>query len=107
MRPDLNIAIMMHDDDKVSNGIVTEKRGKTVGKMVDDQYNPLSVVTVALFTSVAFDKEGNPVYNFITNRCLVGGVVIPAKSPKGMFSSLKIPNDLALVFKAAREFYGN
>jgi hypothetical protein len=105
MRADLNVAIMMHEEDMVSNGIIVGKKGKTVGKMVDDQYNPLSVVTVALFTDVSFDKEGNPQYNFITNRCLRSGVVIPAKSPKGMFASLQMPNDLSKVFTQAREFY--
>jgi hypothetical protein len=98
---------MMHDEDMVSNGIIVGKKGKTVGKLVDDQYNPLSVVTIALFTEVSFDREGKPQYNFITNRCLRTGVIIPAKSPQGMFNSLQVPNDLSAVFKNAREFYGN
>lgn len=105
MRADLNVAIMMHEEEMVSNGIIVGKKGKTVGKLVDDQYNPLSVVSVALFTDVSFDKEGNPQYNFITNRCLRTGVIIPAKSPRGMFDKLQIPNDLALVFRTAREYY--
>jgi septin family protein len=107
MRANLNVAIMMHDEDMVSNGIIVGKKGKTVGKLVDDQYNPLSVVTIALFTEVSFDREGKPQYNFITNRCLRTGVIIPAKSPQGMFNSLQVPNDLSAVFKDAREFYGN
>lgn len=107
MRADLNVAIMMHDEDQVSNGIIVGKKGKTVGKMVDDQYNPLSVVTVALFTDVSFDKEGKTQYRFITNRCKKDGIVIPAKSPEGMFETLQIPNDLKLVFQKTREFYGN
>jgi hypothetical protein len=107
LRDDLNIAIIMHEDDLVSNGIIVGKKAKTVGKLVDDQYNPLSVVTVALFTDVSYDKEGNPVYSFITNRCLRQGVEIPAKSPEGMFAERLIPNDLNLVFKTAREYYSN
>ena len=107
LRGDLNVAIMMHEEDSVSNGIIVGKKGKTVGKLVDDQYNPLSVVTVALFTDVSFDKDGKPNYTFVTNRCLKSGVVIPAKSPQGMFDSLQIPNDLSVVFNSAREFYGN
>lgn len=105
MRNDLNVAVMMHEEDLVSNGIIVGKKGKTVGKMVDDQYNPLSVVTVCLFTSVSFDREGKPTYQFITNRCQKAGVVIPAKSPKGMFPELAIPNDLASVFNVTRAFY--
>jgi hypothetical protein len=63
-------------------------------------------VSIAIFTSVTFSKDGAPEYNFITNRCLVNGIVIPAKSPRGMFDSLRIPNDLNIVFKAARDYYG-
>jgi len=107
MRADLNVAIIMHEEDSVSNGIIVGKKGKTVGKLVDDQYNPLSVVTVALFTDVSFDREGKPQYSFITNRCLKSGIVIPAKSPQGMFETPQIPNDLSKVFTAARAFYGN
>ena len=105
MRPDLNVAVMMHEENEVSNGIIVGKKGRTVGKLVDDQYNPLSVVSIALFTAVTFNKDGIPEYNFITNRCMVSGVVIPAKSPKGMFD-LKVPNNLDVVFKAARTYYG-
>ncbi|RUP42203.1 MAG: hypothetical protein EKK63_02580 [Acinetobacter sp.] len=107
LRDDLNIAIIMHEDDLVSNGIIVGKKAKTVGKLVDDQYNPLSVVTVALFTDVSYDKEGNPIYSFITNRCLRQGIEIPAKSPEGMFPDRLIPNNLSLVFKTAREYYSN
>lgn len=34
MRTDLNIAIMMHDENLVSNGVVVERKAKTVGKLV-------------------------------------------------------------------------
>lgn len=107
MRPDLNIAVVMHDEAVISNGIIVERKGKTVGKMVDDQYDPLSLVAMALFTDVIFDKDGVPQYNFITNRCMKAGVVIPAKTPKGMFKDLRIPNDISAVFARAREYYKN
>lgn len=75
-------------------------------KMVEDQYNPLGVVTCALFTNVSFDdKTGEAKYSFITNRTLKNGLVIPAKSPADMFASLEIPNDLSIVFKAMDEYY--
>jgi hypothetical protein len=105
MRADLNIAFMLHEEDKVSNAVTVKRTAKTVGKLVDDQYNPLSVVSIALFTSVTYDKEQNAEYNFITNRAMINGVEIPAKSPRGMFDTLKIPNDLNLVFTKAREYY--
>jgi hypothetical protein len=105
MRADLNVAFMLHEEDETSNSIKVKKKPKTVGKLVDDQYSPLSVVSIALFTNVSYDKDGNASYNFITNRTMINGVEIPAKSPRGMFSSFLIPNDLAMVFKAADEYY--
>lgn len=105
MRADLNICIIMHEENEVSNGIIVGKKQKTIGKLLDDQYNPLSVVTIALFTAVDYDKEGVPTYNFITNRCKKDGIVIPAKSPAGMFEALKIPNNLQLVFTNASNYY--
>jgi hypothetical protein len=107
MRNDLNIAIMMHEENEVSNSVVIAKKIKTVGKMVDDQYSPQSVVSIALYTSVSFDKESRPTYNFVTNRTLINGITIPAKSPQEMFEDLYIPNDLAVVFQKAKEYYGN
>jgi adenylate kinase family enzyme len=107
MRDDLDIAIMMHAEDAVSNGIMVQKKVKTVGKLVDDQYDPLSVVSIALFTNVTFDKDMKAQYTFLTNRTVVGGIEIPAKSPRGMFDTLAIPNDLANVFTVSRAYYGS
>ncbi len=105
MRSDLNVVFMLHEEDETSNSIKVKRKPKTVGKLVDDQYSPLSVVTIALFTNVSYDKEGNATYNFITNRTILNGVEIPAKSPKGMFNTLFIPNDLAYVFNLADQYY--
>lgn len=104
MRDDLDVIVMMHTENESSNGIVFAKKVKTIGKLVDDQYQPLAVVTIALFTNVSYDKSGNPVYEFITQRCKKDGIEIPAKSPRGMFP-LAIPNDLAEVVKLSREYY--
>lgn len=106
MRNDLNIVFVLHEEDDTSNGVKVKRKVKTVGKLLDDQYSPLSVVTVALFTNVSYKKDdGSAQYQFITNRTILNGVEIPAKSPKGMFADLFIPNDLSLVFKAANEYY--
>lgn len=106
MREDLNIVFMFHEEDDVSDRIKIGKKLKTIGAMLEDKYNPLGVVTCALFTNVAYDdKTGEAKYSFITNRTLKNGLVIPAKSPLGMFDSLEIPNDLSIVFKAMDEYY--
>lgn len=105
MRNDLNVVFMLHDEDEMSNSIKTKKKIKTVGKLLDDQFNPLITAAVALWTDVAFDKDGIAQYSFITNRTVVQGMVVPAKSPRGMFDQLRIPNDLKLVFEAADRYY--
>jgi hypothetical protein len=56
--------------------------------------------SIVLFGKVKKDKEGNIRYIFETsnngeNTC---------KSPRGMFSSFEIPNDLAVVKKAIIDF---
>lgn len=72
-------------------------RMKTVGKMVDQTIVPEGFFTIVLRTEVT-----NGVYTFVTQTngqdC--------CKSPMGMFPELKIPNDLAAVDAAIREFYG-
>lgn len=102
---DKNVVIMLHDDDKQSDSKIVEKKPKLVGKMVEDNYDPLEIVTCTLYSNVDFDKETKSSYQFITNRTIINGVIIPAKSPMGMFDSLYIDNDLNEVFKAADEYY--
>lgn len=71
-------------------------RPKTIGKMLDNQLTIEGLVSVTL---VAFgDEQG---YHFRTNDPL--GI---AKSPMGMFESEVIDNDLALVDKTARAYWG-
>lgn len=105
LRDDLNVAIIFHEDLKSSDGIL-EKKVKTVGQLLDNYYDPLETVTVALFTDVEFNKDKGfgANYSFITNRCIVNGVEVPAKSPAGMFDSIKIPNDLNFVFSKMTEY---
>lgn len=105
LKPELNVAVFMHEENIASNSIIVGKKPKTVGKLVDDQYSPEAVVSIALYTSVLFGKDGQPEYQFITNRCIVNGVTTPAKSPKGMFPTLKVDNNLEEVFTAARNYY--
>lgn len=104
VRTDVNIVLMFHIDDEYSDKVKTGKKLKTIGAMLEDKYNPLGVVTIALFTEVSFNADGNPTYSFITNRVNINGVVTPAKSPEGMFP-IRIPNDLKVVFDKIDEYY--
>jgi len=59
------------------------------------------LLTVCLYTLVEENKDGTATYQFVTNRYRK----MPAKSPDGMFSDLRIPNDLQLVVDTLNEYY--
>ena len=106
LKKDLNIVFMFHDEDDTSDKVKISKKVKTIGSLLDDKYDPLAIVSIALFTNVSFDKEGKANYEFITNRSLVNNIIVPAKSPDGMFETNRVPNDLKLVFDKVHEYYG-
>ena len=105
LRDDLNIFIMMHCEEVVSDNVIIGYKASTVGKLIDNSYNPAEVVPITLFSAVKYDDKGNYSYGFYTHRCIEGNVEIPAKSPKDMFEEDFIPNDLGIVTKAMNEYY--
>lgn len=71
---------------------------KTVGKMLDNYFNPQGLFTIVLFS--ATEKENDEVkYKFVTNN----DGTFPAKSPVGMFD-MYIPNDLGYVVNKMEEY---
>nr|DAF63755.1 MAG TPA: hypothetical protein [Podoviridae sp. ctz6O13] len=106
LRDDLNIFLMLHCEDVVSDGGIIGYQVATVGKLLITQYNPVECVPMVLFSAVQYDDKGTASYGFYTHRCKVGSIEIPAKSPDGMFEEDFIPNDLSLVVKAMHEYYG-
>lgn len=106
LRDDLNVFLIMHSEDVTSDNTIVSVKAATIGKMIDNTYNPTEVVPLLLVSDVQYDENKKPVYGFYTNRCMKGTVEIPAKSPEGMFDSEFIPNDLGLVVKAMEEYYG-
>ena len=105
LRLDLNVFLIMHDEDVYNDRAIVGKKVKMVGKMVDEHYNPLEVVTTCLYCSPTFDKSDKPIYQFYTQKAIVNGVEIPASTPEGMFEEETIPNDLAIVVKAFNDYY--
>lgn len=103
-RDTLNVVLMMHDDDVVSDGVVVAKKVKMSGKMIEDHYNPLEVVPICLYCKPSLEK-GQTVYQFYTHKVTIGTAEIPAKTPEGMFDTDTIPNDLAVVFQAMNNYY--
>lgn len=106
MRDDINVFFILHSEDVMNDGSISEYKVSTIGKLLDNAYNPIEVVPVVLYSEVQYDDKGNPTYGFYTHRQMKGNIVIPAKSPDGMFESDFIPNDLSIVVKQMNEYYG-
>ena len=106
LREDLNVFFVLHSEDVTSDNTITGYKVSTIGKLIDNQYNPIEVVPMVLYSYVKYDDKGNPQYGFYTHAFKEGSVEIPAKSPDGMFEDNFIPNDLGLVTKAMAEYYG-
>ena len=106
MREDINVFFILHSEDIQSDKITTGYKVSTIGSLVDNQYNPVEVVPMVLYSDVKYDDKGNATYGFYTHKFKEGTVEIPAKSPDEMFKSDFIPNDLAFVVNAMNEYYG-
>lgn len=104
MRDDLIVFGMLHDEDVYNDKFIVTKKVKLPGQLIEKEYSPLETMTIALWCKPEVTKE-NINYRFITNRTIVEGIEIPAKSPEGMFEELFIPNDLSIVLKAINEYY--
>ena len=95
MRDNINVFLIMHSEDIVSDNSIVGYKPSTIGK----------IVPVLLYSSVKYDENKNPIYGFYTHRCLEGSVEIPAKTPDGMFEEDFISNDLSIVIKAMNDYY--
>lgn len=92
--PDDVIVYFLHHTETTDQGIT---KAKTLGKMIDNQITLEGLFTIVLLASV----EGTEHY-FLTQN----DGTTTAKTPRGMFESIKIPNDLKYVDTVIREFYG-
>lgn len=106
LRDDINVFLILHSEPVTESGDVVGYKVATVGKLLDEKYNPLESVTVTLFAQPKFNDDGTPEFGFWTQKRKINGVELPCKTPDGMFEQEFIPNDLALVIKAMNEYYG-
>ena len=95
----------MHYEEGISDNVIVGYKPSTVGKLIDNSYNPIEVVPMLLFASVKYDENKQPIYGFYTHRCMEGNVEIPAKTPADMFEKDFIPNDLGKVTEIMNEYY--
>lgn len=100
LRDDLTIVYFSHQEEVDDSGEIATYKMKTAGKMIDNQIKLEGLFTVVLY-AITETKGDSTDYFFITNRYRK----YPAKSPSGMFSEIKIPNNLEVVTKAVNEYY--
>lgn len=93
--PDDVIVYFLHHTETDSN--TGRTKAKTVGKMLDNQLTVEGCFSIVLLTSV----EGTEHF-FMTQS----DGYTTAKTPDGMFSDIRIPNDLKTVDTAIRDYYG-
>lgn len=104
MRDDITTFFVMHSEEVVSDGKIISYQPATCGTLIKREYNPQECVTVALYATPMYN-ENKAQYVFITNRAVINGVEIPAKSPADMFGTLIIENDYLQVAKKIQEYY--
>lgn len=101
LRDDLKVFYFSHPETIEDAGEVVGYKIKTAGKLIDNQIVLEGLLTVCLYTYVEENKDGTSTYNFVTNRYRK----FPAKSPDGMFTDVKIPNNLQIVVDKIEEYY--
>ncbi len=101
LRNDLKVFYFSHPETIEEGGEVTGYKIKTAGKLIDNQIVLEGLLTICLYTYVEENKDGSSTYNFVTNRFKK----YPAKSPDGMFTNIKMPNNLQTVVDAIDEYY--
>lgn len=100
LRDDLTLVIMSHVENNYDvNGDLNTSFKVIGGKLVKEKIEPESFFHMVLYTDVVM-KDGKPEYYFLThnngkNTC---------RSPLDLFSETRIPNDLASVLKAYKEY---
>lgn len=92
MRSDLFV-VFLHHCETTEFGMV---KAKTIGKMLDEKIDIPGMFTIVLYAK----REGNKNYFFTQNDGTT-----PAKTPDGMFSDEKIPNDLQSVINNIITYY--
>lgn len=100
LRDDLMVFFTMHAEDSVDLEGRRRVKAKTIGKLIDNALTLEGLFSIVLFSKVKKDKDGVLRYVFETqnngeNTC---------KSPKGLFDSFEIPNDMGFVRQSILEF---
>jgi hypothetical protein len=100
MREDLLIFFLTHAEEATNLEGVRKFKAKTIGKMVDEKLTLEGLFSIVLFGKAKKNKDGEIKYVFETqttgdNTC---------KSPRGMFPTFEVDNNLQLVAKAIKDY---
>jgi hypothetical protein len=100
LREDLTVFFLTHAEESTDMDGKRKLKAKTIGKMVDEKLTLEGLFSIVLYGKVKKGKDDVIRYVFETqttgdNTC---------KSPKGMFDTFEIANDLGLVKKAITDF---
>jgi len=101
LRDEIKVFYFTHPETIEDGGEIVGYKIKTAGKLIDNQIVLEGLLTICLYTCVDEAKDGATTYSFLTNRYKK----YPAKSPDGMFSEVKIPNNLQQVVDAIDAYY--
>ena len=96
LRDDLYIFFIYHDEKSDDGG----RKIKSIGKLLDDKITLEGLFSIVLYTKVEHDNKTGNKYYFVTQTD--GSTT--AKSPKGMFKDLLIPNSLQDVVNAIHKY---
>lgn len=100
LRDDMIVVYISHQEELEDNGEIVSYKMKTAGKMIDNQIKLEGLFTVVIY-AITETKGDKTDYLFITNKYKK----YPAKSPAGMFSELKMPNNLKTVVDNINDYY--
>lgn len=100
LRSDLTVIYINHLEETTDVMGDRKLKAKTVGKLVDNVVTLEGLFTMVLYTKVKKTKDGLE-FSFETQNSGSN----TAKTPKGMFDSNEIPNDLAFVIEKANQYY--
>lgn len=100
LREDLTIFFLTHAEEATDLEGKRKFKAKTIGKMVDEKLTLEGLFSIVLFGKAKKNKDGEIRYIFETqttgeNTC---------KSPRGMFDTFEIPNDLNFVKEAIIQY---
>ena len=95
LRPGLKIFMTAHEEETQ-----TERKMKTMGKLLDEKLTPEGLSTIVLWAEVEMVDKKTPRFYFATQT----DGQTNAKAPMGMFPP-EIPNDLLLVARRIDEYY--